>query len=491
MRRVKFGLLVFASILFVNVACATTLDGYGVDYTVKDTFVSAQNKFALTNVTAAHNEFRQVIDSASSKDFYLLNYAIYLAECGFFDLSDEIFSKVDDYDISQNYIREIKSFYYPAKRMDLNDLIYLAEAYSNIRYNNYAQETVLDIINNRGLSLGANDYVYYIQALGYFETKDFAQAKNYISLAISQNPNNINYKILETKILLELNEVKKAKKLLEEIKKQEFVIQEFREKVLALEQYVLYKAGKVSLPKDYYLASYYFYEGKNAVAQRVLLNAITPHNKKINGEIYALLAKLNLSNDLKKAVEYSLKANKTKVESYSCYYALGMDRYNEGKYKQALRMFNKAKSLEKDGVTSLNMISRVYYEQGKYKQAKKSLQTALKKKPDNYEALYYLALLDKENAEGLLKKSLSYNSKYVQAYCALADIYINRENFVLAKQYLNNVKYIDETNFRYYYYLSRLELQQGNYELSEKYKELCASLEPNYRDIINKEHNEE
>lgn len=447
-------------------------------------FNTAQNKFALANTSAAHSDFKQLIENASEKDFYLLNKAIYLAEYGFFDLTDTIFSKIDNYDIAQNYINDIKNFYYPAQRLEHNELIYLAEAYSNIKYNNYAQEAVLDIVNNNILLQNSSDYTYYILALGYFETKDYLQALNYISLANSRNPNNINYKITKFKILLELNQHKKAEKLLRDIKKINLNCKELKNKISALEQFYLYKVEKNETLKNYHLGYYYLLEGKNSAAQRVLISNIS-NNKKLNGEIYNLLARSYLTSDVIKSNEYAQKAQKNYCKSPLGYYAQAIDKWNHAGAKQALRALNKGQKIKKIAEIE-NMIAEILHKTNRTKQANKLLTTLVKKYPCNYKALYYASFYA-PNPEAILKQALSFNVLYSDAYYQLALIYANRENFTLAKEYLNNVKYICGTNFKYYYYLSCIEALQGNAELAAKYEAMCKDLEPNYRDIIDKE----
>ena len=467
-------------------AFSDVIEGYGIDYNRKDAYSVAKSKFALTNVKTAHDEFADMIEDSTSKDFVLLDTAIMLAEYGFFDLTDRIFSKIDDYSISQNYIEDIRHFYYPAKRMGVKDLLFLAEAYSNIMYNNYAQEAVLDVVNNTELIKERNDYVFYILALGYYEIKDIDQAENYISIALSLNPNNVNYKILKTKILLERKNKKHAIKLFEEIKKENFKIVEFQNKISALEHYVLYKTEKNDKLKDYHLGYYYFLEGKTTFAQKVLLNALS-NNKKINKDIYALLGLSYLSSSDKQAKENAQKSLKCGGESFNALYTMGIIELRNEHYKQGLKLLNKARKYEKDTYNAERLIALIYRYTGKTKASIKLWNKLVKKVPEIFEGYYYLAIDTDNDTEELLKKSLSYNVNFPYAYYKLGEIYINRENFELAKKYLYNAHYIDENDFRYYYYLSQLELQQGNKEQADSYLNSCVRMEPNYRDILDRE----
>lgn len=475
--------LLFTLLLTTSTSFATDLIVGGIDSLAS--FSTAQNKFALANTGAAHDDFKHIIETSSNRDFYLLDRAITLAEYGFFDLTDAIFSKIDDYDIAQNYIKDIKNFYYPAQRLEESELIHLAEAYSNIKYNNYAQETVLDIVNNNKLIQNASDYTYYILALGYFETKDYNQALNYITLATSRNPNNINYKIAKFNIFLELKEYKKAEKLLKELLKLELTCKELKNKIAALEQFYLYKTEKNEEQKNYHLGFYYLLEDKHNTAQRVLTSSIS-NNKKTNGQIYNLLARSYMHEDIAKANEYATKAIKSFCGTSISYYIQGVTKWKNNHPKQALKSLNKGKKLDKSTIIE-NTIAEIYHKSGKIKQGHKMFARLCKKSPTNKKALYYLALYTNNNAEQLLKQALSYDIKFVDAYFQLALIYANRENFALAKEYLNNVKYICGVDYKYYYYLSCIEALQGNNELASEYEAKSKELEPNYRDIIDRE----
>lgn len=484
MHKNKLLTLFFTILISSSLAMANDVISGEIKYGLKTEYALAQNKFALSNIKPAHNDFARIIKNATSKDFILLEQAIDLAEYGFFDLTDEIFSKIDDFDISQNYIKEIKAFYYPNKRMDLEHLLQLAESYSNIMYNNYAQETIVNIINDAEI-MQEQDYTFYILALGYYETKDFNQALNYISLATSQN-SNINYKILKTKILLEVNQRKNAIKLLEEIKKTKLQIPSLKRKVDSLEQYVLYKTSKNENSKDYHLGYYYHLEGKQTFAQNVLSDGIS-NNPKLNGKIYSLLAFINLETNPKKAEEYAKKAIRTGFEDFRAPYTLATLKLKEEHLRGAQRLFTKAASIEKNSYLSKSQIADILKRNGKPKRAYKIWIAGSKKFPSDYNILYNLAQYNQESSENLLKKALSFNAHYAPAYNKLCEIYINRENFELAKKYANNLLYIDENDFKYYYYLSKIEALMGNNAEAEIFLKQCETIEPNYRDKIDKE----
>jgi hypothetical protein len=77
----------------------------------------------------------------------------------------------------------MRKFYYLPALLNHNDIIYLADAYSNIVYNNMARETTSELINST--KLGESDYKYYLIALGYYKTNNLKQALKYINYAMN------------------------------------------------------------------------------------------------------------------------------------------------------------------------------------------------------------------------------------------------------------------------------------------------------------------
>ena len=54
----------------------------------------------------------------------------------------------------------------------------------------------------------------------------------------------------------------------------------------------------------------------------------------------------------------------------------------------------------------------------------------------------------------------------------------------MAETYLNNSYYIDENNFKYYYYLSLVLKAKGDIEKSKQSLVKCSRLNSNYASII-------
>ena len=193
-----------------------------MDMVIKDNFVkakyaSAENRFAQTNVKASYDDFNDLIQRASHDDYVFLVYAMKMAEFGFFDLSDALIKKLDSNNFTASYVSDIKKYYYHSAMVNPKDIIYLADAYSNIMYNNMAIETTSELLS--GTQAAESDYKNYLIALGFYKSNNLRQALKYINNAITENDMNVNYLALKAKILADSNKSKQALKVLNKIQK--------------------------------------------------------------------------------------------------------------------------------------------------------------------------------------------------------------------------------------------------------------------------------
>ena len=232
----------------------------------------AENRFLQGNVKASHTDFSDLISRAVHDDYVFLSYGIKMAEYGFFDLSEELITKLDNNLYTKNYVKDIRKFYYPTSMVNVKDTLYLADAYASIVYNNLAIETTSELLNS--VQAAESDYKNYLIALGFYKSNNLPQALKYIDNAILENDINVNYKILKAKILADSKKSKQALKVLKEIQKNEFLTVDFQDKVRAIEEYVLYKIAKDEALKDYHLSYYYHLQDKSLLATKVLQSTI-------------------------------------------------------------------------------------------------------------------------------------------------------------------------------------------------------------------------
>ena len=99
---------------------------------------------------------------------------------------------------------------------------------------------------------------------------------------------------------------------------------------------------------------------------------------------------------------------------------------------------------------------------------------------DSYEAYYQMALLEKDREITYLKKAVAINPNFSAGWVDLARISINQEDYDKAQSFLGIAKYIDETDFRYYYYLGLVLKNKGLTADARKNFEKSLDLNPDY-----------
>ena len=97
----------------------------------------------------------------------------------------------------------------------------------------------------------------------------------------------------------------------------------------------------------------------------------------------------------------------------------------------------------------------------KAKKAMEIYEKVLRTYSDAYLAYYKVALSDKTKEMIYLKKALAINMNFTDAWIDLGRVELERHNFNESKKYLAVANYIDENNFRYYYYQGLVCKNQG------------------------------
>ena len=93
---------------------------------------------------------------------------------------------------------------------------------------------------------------------------------------------------------------------------------------------------------------------------------------------------------------------------------------------------------------------------------------------------YKIALKDKSKELAYLKKAIAINANFKDAWLDLGRLEIERGNFFEARKYLGVANYIDENDFRYYYYQGLIAKNQGLKQDAEKYFKKSLLLKPDY-----------
>ena len=453
------------------------------DNFIKAKFASASNRFMQGNVKASYDDFSDLIDKTSHDDYVFLLYGLKMAEYGLFDLSDNLVAKLDNNHFTASYVTDMKNYYYPSALLNQKEILYLSDAYADIIYNNLALETTSELLNTT--KAGASDYKNYLISLGYYKSNNLPLALKYINYAIKENSNNVNYLSLKARILADSKKSSQALKILAQIKKIPFKTTEFQQKVKATEEYVLYKTAKNKTLSDYHLAYYYHLQNKCLLATKVLQSAIL-NSKQYSSQIYSLLGRIYYENDEQsKAEEFALKAYKGDKNNYLAAQTLGDISYNNKQYKNALKYYQRAKKNTKDRTTAEVGIAKSYFALSKTDKAKKMYEKLLKNNKYNEDLLVESLKVIPQRVDYYLPRVASIDLSNNEIWLGLANNSIKDGNYKMATTYLNNSYYIDENNFKYYYYLSLVLRAKGDIELANSSLARCSNINADYAASIN------
>jgi tetratricopeptide (TPR) repeat protein len=443
--------------------------------------INATDRFVQCNIKASWDDFKALINAAQPNDFTYISIANKMSDMGLFDLANLASSKIQDKELTKISIGAMKRFYYPRKKLKLEDEMFLAEIYSNILYNDQSSEATSDLLKNTEL-LATSDYANYLVSLGSYKSNMHSRANKYINIAMLQNPSNLNYQKLKAEILAEENKQDQALKIVETLKKQKLYSYQYEVKIQSLEQYVLYKTKKAQWEKDYHLGYYHYLDNDNSKAIKTLQSAIAASKKKSNHSmVYALMSEIYLKIDeTDKASDCAQKAYKINKNNARALTTLGDLSYNSKNYKRALYYYKQASSEDKASDIPLVKEAKTYENMGNTKKAKELYAKVLKTHPDSFQAYYDLALLEKgplpNQKVGYLKKALAINPLFEDGWLELAKVEMENENYNEAKKYLSNAFCIDENDFRYYYYNGLANKGLGDYNQAQYDFKKCLKM---------------
>ncbi len=446
---------------------------------IHNQYVIAFDRFMQSNIKSAYMDFKILIETMDENDYAYMKMAENMADIGFFDLSDLAASKIEDKTLSDFLLGDIKLYYGTSKKLKSDDEIYLGEVFSNIIYNDQSREATSELVKNSTL-MNESDYANYLAALGYLKSNDFVEANNYIDTAIKMNAQNLNYKKLKAEILSQGKKPQNALKMVDYIKSQNLYTTDFSRKVNSLEQYVLYKSKKDYSEKMYHLGYYYYYENEYAKAMRSLQSAVTT-KKKHNKEVFAILSRVYFDmQEYEKAQDTATKAYKLDSGNTTTLLVLGDLSFRTGDFKNALKYYKNAEANNKTSSICAIKIAQTYEQLGKEKKAVEIYEKVLKTYSDSWVAYYKIALKDKTKEIAYLKKAVAINMNYKDAWLDLGRVEIERGNYFEARKYLGVVNYIDENDFRYYYYQGLIAKNQGLKQDALKYFKKSLLLNPDY-----------
>lgn len=445
---------------------------------IKNQYTIAMDKFMQSNVRSSYQDFKVLIENVVPNDYIYMHLSQEMAAIGFFSLAELSLSKIQDNQISSLLEEDVKLYYFPNYRLTYKDQMYLAEVYSNIMYNDQSREATSELMKQVSL-LTDSDYANYLVAFGSMKNGDIKQAEKAIDTAISKNPRNINYKRLKAEIYSQSNKPQEGVKCLNALNSDDINTVVFDKELHSSQQYILYKAAKNDYWKKYHLAYYYYDEGELNKSLRVLQTSISG-KKAINKEVFALTARVYYDlKEFEKSQDYALKAVDIDPVNPDALIVLGNIALRNKDYKLAESYYKKAVPKDNTHLAEIKL-AEVYQKLNNTKKAKDIYSKVLKVSSKSYEAYYQMALLEKDREEAYLKKTVAINPNFKDGWIDLARLEIDKESYDRALTYLGVAKYIDENDFRYYYYLGLVLKNKGLVAEADKNFEKSLNINPDY-----------
>ena len=469
----------------INLTQTDSVSVKKITLTQNDAFynsINATDKFVQCNIRASWEDSKTLIETSPDNDFVYLSLADKMAGMGFFDLANVAVKNLKDKELTSLSTDAMQRFYYPSRKIKPEDELFLAGIYSNITFNNQSSEATNELLKNDTL-LSNSDYANYLVALGSYKSNFASRALKYINLAIIQNPSNLNYYKLKAEILADDAKPEEALETVAYLKRQNLYSYEYEKKIKSTEQYILYKIKKNKWEKNYHLGYYYYIENDSSKAIRTLQSALDEKRNPNKGLIYALMSEIYFNmNEFEKASDMAYKAHKMNSNNPQSLLTLGNLSYMNKNYKQALVYFKKASCKDKKSYEPLIREAQTYQKLSNTKKATEIYTKVLKTHSDSWEAYYNVALLEPQKTKIYLKKALAVNPMFENGWIELARIEIDNENYTVASKYLSNVYYIDENNFKYYYYQGVVCQNTGDYTTAKYNFKKCLKLNSAYKD---------
>ncbi len=445
---------------------------------IKNQYAIAMDKFTKSNVKGAYSDFKVLIDSVTPNDYVYMRLTQEMAAIGFFNLSELAMSKIEDVELSGYLEEDVKRFYMPSSVTTQKDQLYLAEIYSNIMYNDQSKEATSELSKQSTL-LMESDYANYVAALGAMKNSDTKEAKKFINIALSKNPKCLNYKRLKAEIYAQDGNSKEVTNLFKELNNSDLKTTIFNNELHSSNEYVLYKTANNDYVKKYHLAHYYYDNGELNKSLGVLQTSISG-KKNINKDVFALTSRVYFDlKEFEKAQDYAQKTFDIDQNNVQALIVMGDISFRNKDYNSAIKYYKKAQNKDSSYNSSLKL-AQVYLSSNQINKAKEIYSKILKVSSGEYLAYYNMALLEPDRELEYLKKSLAINPDFKDGWIDLARVLIQKDKLDKALSYLGISKYIDDSDYRYYYYFGLVLKNKGLYSAAYDNFEHSLRLNPEF-----------
>ena len=186
----------------------------------------------------------------------------------------------------------------------------------------------------------------------------------------------------------------------------------------------------------------------------------------------------------KSADEY-FRAIQLKENDYKTYINLANMLIKNNSNEQASEVLQKLLSIKPDYIDGTFLLGKIFYDEGKYKEAISVYNQSLNYNPSNYYLYYnlgmvYTRLNDFQKAKDCYKKAAIINSLTDISNLNAGQIYMIYKDYTKAEEYFSKtIQSEDDKISAYsYYYLAKIRLIQNNKEQAIKYINMAIEIYP-------------
>lgn len=448
---------------------------------IRKEFISITSKFNQGNAKVAYDEYTALIDKIQD-DTALLTLSKIFCEIGFFSLANKAIDKIVYKNQFYDNIQDIETSYKPKSNLNDEEEIYFAKAYSDIYFDNSADETIAQLLADKN-KYPKHDFYGYTLARAYLEAKQYNLAINTINKTIALNSENTAYQIFKIDALIKAKKFKEAKKQIEKLEKAKLLLI-FKPKLQIQKQVVLAQLSSDSKDKKYHTTYKNYLEGNFEKTKKDCRNIL--NFDKDNDKIIALYAKSELaSGDVERANVYFVNAYKIEKNNPDTLIGLGDIRYIHGDYKNALKMYKKAYNHDKNDYEAIIKLLCAQRQYAKYPKEIKKLELLLDKMPKNDYIAYYnsaISIAQKNSVlkEDFLKRALDINPMFENALGELVELNIKNKNYKIAQNLIHNMSFTLEKNYYYYYLCGLYSQAMGKRGDAIQFYKTSLNLNPNF-----------
>jgi tetratricopeptide (TPR) repeat protein len=202
-------------------------------------------------------------------------------------------------------------------------------------------------------------------------------------------------------------------------------------------------------------------------------------------QTYTMLSTCNhLAGNTDKSENYILKAVELSPNDANVNLTAGQIFMQKQEFETALPFVKKAVELEPSNTKSIRNLAQIYYDIGQLEKSIQTYEVAINKETDTKvkaDLYFNLGILynrvgNLEEAEYNFTNSLDENPDDIEAVMGMAQVFENAEKWRKAEKFYRELIAVDPDNPEHYRGMSRVLLQQGEPDESQRYLEKAKRL---------------